>query len=190
MLLLAFEAIHTHFIALFSHFLDTRVPFFPLYTNSSKFLVIYLSNFGVQESYKGKRSEWLRYKDIGDLAKLGKIFTQIIRSHVFSTSANKHFAWNLWIISFLQWLWYMISKHKYNTQYIISTQWTKTAEKSPFWQNQHFLKNFRVECPLRALCVIFAKIPCLPQRLKSMIFEIFCSLWAFSTRKFFKKCWI
>ena len=81
-----------------------------MYSISNK--LEYLSNFGVQESYKGKRSEWLRYKDISDLAKLGKIFTQIIRSHVFSTSTNKHFTWNLWIISFLQWTWYMISKQK------------------------------------------------------------------------------
>ena len=81
-----------------------------MYSISNK--LEYLSNFGVQESYKGKGSEWLRYKDISDLAKLGKIFTQIIRSHVFSTSTNKHFTWNLWIISFLQWTWYMISKQK------------------------------------------------------------------------------
>ena len=81
-----------------------------MYSISNK--LEYLSNFGVQESYKGKGSEGLRYKDISDLAKLGKIFTQIIRSHVFSTSTNKHFTWNLWIISFLQWTWYMISKQK------------------------------------------------------------------------------
>ena len=86
------------------------ISFGSMYSISNK--LEYLSNFGVQESYKGKGSEWLRYKDISDLAKLGKIFTQIIRSHVFSTSTNKHFTWNLWIISFLQWTWYMISKQK------------------------------------------------------------------------------
>ena len=63
---------------------------------------IYLSNFWIEESYKSKGSEWLRYEDISDLAELGEIVTQVIGSHVLSTSADKHFARDLRIIPLLQ----------------------------------------------------------------------------------------